>query len=64
MDDRKAWMMSSRKNIKNNLSNIEYGWYYDGKKSKYLSNEETDKFFDRYVMFQSATGVLKGMVSK
>ena len=63
MDDRKAWMMSSRRDIKNNLSNIEYGWYYDGKKSKYLSSEETDKLFDRYVMFQSATGVLKGMVA-
>ncbi len=63
MDDRKAWMMSSRRDIKNNLSNIENGWYYDGKTSKYLSSEETDKLFDRYVMFQSATGVLKGMVA-
>ncbi|MBR5369711.1 MAG: hypothetical protein IK137_00230 [Bacilli bacterium] len=63
MDDRKEWMMSSRKDINKNLSNIEYGWYYDGKVSKYLTNEETDKLFDRYVMFQSATGVLKGMVA-
>lgn len=63
MDDRKEWMMSSRKDISKNLSNIKYGWYYDGKGSKYLSKEETDKLFDRYVMFQSATGILKGMVA-
>lgn len=63
MDDRKEWMMSSRKDIKKNLSNIEYGWYFDGKNSKYLNKDETDKLFDRYVMFQSATGVLKGLVA-
>ena len=63
MDDRKEWMMSSRKAIEKNLSNIEYGWYFDSKNSKYLNKDETDKLFDRYVMFQSATGVLKGMVA-
>ena len=63
MDDRKEWMMSSRKDIKESFSKIEYGWYYDGNKSKYLDKEETDKLFERYVMFQSATGVLKGMVA-
>ena len=63
MDDRKEWMMSSRKDINKNLSNIEYGWYYDGKVSKYLNKEDTDKLFERYVMFQSATGILKGMVA-
>lgn len=63
MDDRKEWMMSSRKDIKKNLSKIDYGWYFDGKHSKYLSKDETDKLFERYVLFQSATGVLKGMVA-
>lgn len=63
MDDRKEWMMSSRKDIKKNLSKIEYGWYFNGKDSKYLSKEETNKLFERYVLFQSATGILKGMVA-
>lgn len=63
MDDRKEWMMSSRKYIKKSFSKINYGWYFDGKDSKYLTKDETDKLFDRYVLFQSATGVLKGMVA-
>ena len=63
MDDRKEWMMSSRKDIKKSFSKIKYGWYYDGKKSNYLDKKETDKLFNRYVMFQSATGILKGMVA-
>ncbi len=63
MDDRKEWMMSSRKDIKKSFSKINYGWYFDGKDSKYLTKDETDKLFDRYVLFQSATGVLKGMVA-
>lgn len=63
MDDRKEWMMSSRKDIKKSFSKINYGWYFDGKNSKYLTKDETDKLFDRYVLFQSATEVLKGMVA-
>ena len=63
MDDRKEWMKSSRKEIKKNLSKIDYGWYFDGNKSKYLTKDETDKLFDRYVLFQSATGILKGIVA-
>lgn len=63
MDDRKEWMMSSRKYIKKSFSKINYGWYFDGKNSKYLTKDETDRLFNRYVLFQSATGVLKGMVA-
>lgn len=63
IDDRKEWMMSSRKDIKKSFSKINYGWYFDGKDSRYLTKDETDKLFGRYVLFQSATGVLKGMVA-
>lgn len=63
MDDRKEWMMKSRKNIKKNLSKIDYGWYYDGEKSKYLLEEQTNELYSRYVLFKSATGVLKGIVA-
>ena len=63
MDDRKEWMMKSRKNIKKNLSKIDYGWYYDGEKSRYLSEEQTNELYSRYVLFKSATGVLKGIVA-
>lgn len=63
MDDRKEWMMSSRKDIEKSFSKINYGWYFDGKDSKYLTKDEADKLFDRYVLFQSATGILKGMVA-
>lgn len=63
MDDRKQWMMMSRKNIKTSFSKIEYGWYYNGKESKYLSKKVTEELYNRYVSFQSATGILKGIVA-
>ena len=63
MDERKEWMMKSRKDIKKTLSKIDYGWYYDGKSSIYLSEEQTNELYDRYVLFKSATGVLKGIVA-
>ena len=63
MDDRKEWMMRSRGTIKKNLSKIDYGWYYDGEKSRYLSEEQTNELYSRYVLFKSATGVLKGIVA-
>ena len=63
MDERKEWMMKTRKNIKESLSKIDYGWYYDGNNSIYLSEEQTDELYNRYVLFKSATGVLKGIVA-
>ena len=61
MDDRKQWMMMTRRNITKSFSKIKYGWYYN-KKSKYLNKELTDELYNRYVIFKSATGILKGMV--
>lgn len=63
MDERKEWMMKSRKNINKSFSKIDYGWYYDGKSSRYLSKEQTDELYNRYVLFKSAEGILKGIVA-
>lgn len=63
MDDRKQWMMMSRRNINESFSKIDYGWYYDGKESKYLSKKETEELYERYVSFKSATGILKGIIA-
>ena len=61
MDDRKQWMMMTRRNITKSLSKVKYGWYYN-QKGKYLNKELTDELYNRYVMFKSATGILKGIV--
>ena len=63
MDNRKAWMMQSRKEIKNSFTKIKHGWYFDGKKSSLLSKEKTKELYERYVSFKSATEILKGVVA-
>lgn len=63
MDDRKKWMMMTRDKINKMLSKVEHGWYFNGKESKYLLQKTTDKLYDRYASFKSATGVIKGVVA-
>ena len=63
MDERKEWMMRTRKDIKKSFSKIKFGWYYDNGNVTYLSKEQTDELYNRYVLFKSAAGVLKGIVA-
>lgn len=63
MDNRKAWMMQSRREIKMSFDSIEYGWYFNGKEFKHLNKETTEALYERYVSFKSATGILKGLVA-
>lgn len=63
MDNRKAWMMKSRREIKETFNSSSHGIYFDGKKFKNLNREEAEELYNRYVSFKSATGILKGLVA-
>ena len=63
MDDRKAWMMQTRRLIKQNIGNIKDGWYFDNGKSKLIGKEETRELWQRYVEFKSSTSAVKGIVA-
>lgn len=63
MDNRKAWMMRSRREINEPFNSFYHGIYFNGKEFKNLNREETEQLYNRYVSFKSATGILKGLVA-
>lgn len=63
MDDRKAWMMQTRHLIKNSVSDIEHGWFFDGKKPLKIDEENTKELWQRYVNFKSSSSAVKGVVA-
>ncbi len=63
MDDRKAWMMQTRRLVTVNIGNIEHGWFYnDGKASK-VGQGDTHELWQRYVDFKSSTNAVVGIVA-
>ncbi len=63
MDDRKAWMMQTRRLITKTIGDIEHGWFFsDGKVSK-ISQEDTHELWQRYVDFKSSTNAVIGIVA-
>lgn len=63
MDDRKAWMMQTRKLIKQPLGNLEYGWHFDEGAAETLSKEDAHELWQRYVDFKSSASAVKGIVA-
>lgn len=63
MDDRKAWMMQTRRLLTESVGDIEHGWFFsDGKASK-ISEEDTHELWQRYVDFKSSTNAVIGIVA-
>jgi phosphohistidine swiveling domain-containing protein len=63
MDDRKAWMMQTRRLINKPIGDIEHGWFFcDGKVSK-ISQADTRELWQRYVDFKSSTNAVIGIVA-
>jgi phosphohistidine swiveling domain-containing protein len=63
MDDRKAWMMQTRQNIKTPAGNIEHGWFFDGNKVRVLGQSTADELWQRYIGFKASASVVKGIVA-
>lgn len=64
MDDRKAWMMQSRRLLTQNCSNITDGWFFDGvSESSLIDVEDTAELWQRYVDFKASTNAVSGIVA-
>jgi phosphohistidine swiveling domain-containing protein len=63
MDERKKWMIQTRRLIEGNLGEIEDGWMYKDGEAILLDNEETQRLWETYVNFKVTTDVVGGLVA-
>lgn len=63
MDERKEWMMQTRRLITRPVTNIEHGWYFADGKAALVGEADTRELWQRYVDFKSAAGVVTGIVA-
>ncbi|MEX2014496.1 MAG: PEP/pyruvate-binding domain-containing protein, partial [Candidatus Saccharimonadales bacterium] len=63
MDERKAWMMRTRRNIKSSANDLTDGWIFDNGKVTLIDKEETEELWDRYVDFKVSTSAVTGIVA-
>ncbi len=63
MDDRKAWMMQTRRLLKQSVGNIEHGWFFNGGKVSLLNQEDTHELWQRYVDFKASSNAVIGIVA-
>jgi len=63
MDDRKAWMMQTRRLLKQSVGKIEHGWFFDGKQASLIDEVTTRELWQRYVDFKAATNAVIGVVA-
>ncbi|MDR0957235.1 MAG: hypothetical protein LBM09_01505 [Candidatus Nomurabacteria bacterium] len=63
MDDRKRWMMETRRLITKNLSNVENGWLFKDGKTTILDDEQTQDLWVRYVKFRVNDHNIVGLVA-
>lgn len=63
MDDRKAWMMQTRRLITQNVGDIENGWFFSSGKVSLIDQENTHELWQRYVDFKASTSAVVGIVA-
>jgi len=63
MDERKEWMMKTRRQINKPLSKVKYGWFFDGKKVRLVNEENAKTIWERYIEFKSSSNIVKGTVA-
>lgn len=63
MDDRKAWMMQTRRLLTKSVGDIEHGWFFNEGESKKLSQDDASELWQRYVNFKASTSAVKGIVA-
>ncbi len=63
MDDRKAWMMQSRRSVKKSYRGVEHGWLFENGTVTKLNRQDTEELWQRYVNFQTAHSLVHGLVA-
>lgn len=63
IDDRKAWMMATRRNIKTPASDITHGWIYDQGRVDAIDGQEVESLWQKYVDFKASSSVVQGLVA-
>lgn len=63
MDDRKAWMMQTRRLITQSVGNIEHGWFFEDGKITLIDEDNTHELWQRYVDFKASTSAVSGVVA-
>ncbi len=63
MDDRKAWMMQTRRLIQQSVGSIEHGWFFTDGKVTLIDQDETHELWQRYVDFKTSTSAVTGIVA-
>lgn len=63
MDDRKAWMMQTRRLITQSVGNIEHGWFFEDGKITLIDEDNTHELWQRYVDFKASTNAVSGIVA-
>lgn len=63
MDDRKAWMMQTRRLITKNISKIEYGWFFNDGEATLIGEVDSHELWQRYVDFKTSTNAVVGVVA-
>ncbi len=63
IDDRKAWMMQTRRNIHSPAININYGWCFENGKAQTMTIQSVKEFWERYVNFKAYSSTVSGLVA-
>ena len=63
IDDRKAWMMQSRRLITKQHGTIEHGWLFNNGKSELIDKDDTQELWERYIDFKASSNVVSGVVA-
>lgn len=63
MDDRKAWMMQTRRLVTKSIGNIKHGWFFNDGKASQIGQDDTEELWQRYVDFKASTSAVVGIVA-
>jgi len=63
MDNRKAWMMKTRRLLTSSVGDIEHGWFFNNGKVAKIDQEDTHELWERYVDFKASTSAVIGIVA-
>ncbi len=63
MDNRKAWMMKTRRLLTSSMGDVEHGWFFNNGKVTKIGQEDTHELWERYVDFKTSTSAVVGIVA-
>ncbi len=63
MDNRKAWMMKTRRLLTSSVGDIEHGWFFNNGEVSLIDQETTHELWQRYVDFKASSSAVVGVVA-